>query len=116
MRHRKDATTLVPLACDEPGGRRIQETVSILLFAINGSHGETARSMSTYAEGELTGYRRWRVARHLERCEKCQALYRSFLKTLESLRGLGREEPPPDPDFASHVLERVRDEGRDDAS
>ncbi|MGH3032505.1 MAG: anti-sigma factor family protein, partial [Gaiellaceae bacterium] len=92
-----------------------QETVSILLFAINGSHGETARSISEYAEGELTGYRRWRVARHLERCEKCQALYRSFLTTLESLRGLGREEPPPDPAFAAQVLERLRDEGRDDA-
>ncbi|MGH3034089.1 MAG: anti-sigma factor family protein [Gaiellaceae bacterium] len=89
--------------------------MSILLFAINGSHGETARSMSAYAEGELTGYRRWRVARHLARCEKCQALYRSFLATLESLRGLSRDEPPADPGFAARVLQRLRDEGRDDA-
>ena len=71
--------------------------------------------MSAYAEGELTGYRRWRVARHLARCEKCQALYRSFLSTLESLRGLGREEPPPDPDFPARVLERLEDERRSDA-
>jgi hypothetical protein len=114
MGHREDASSLVSVACDGPGGQRIQEIVSILLFAINGSHGETARSMSEYAEGELSGYRRWRVARHLARCEKCQALYRSFLATLESLRGLGREEPPSDPDFASQVLKRVREEGRND--
>jgi hypothetical protein len=115
MGHLEDATSLVSLACDGLGRRRIQETVSILLFAINGSHGETARSISAYADGELTGYRGWRVARHLARCEKCQALYRSFLTTLESLRGLGREEPPPNPDVASRVLERLRDEDRDDA-
>jgi anti-sigma factor RsiW len=90
--------------------------VSILLFAVNGSHGETARSMSAFAEGELTGYRRWRVARHLARCEKCAALYRSFLSTLESLRGLGREEPAPDPDLPARVLERLQDEHRPDTA
>ncbi|MGH3022007.1 MAG: hypothetical protein ACRDNR_17885, partial [Gaiellaceae bacterium] len=41
--HRGDATKPRSLACDRPTGRRIQEFVSILLFAINGSHGETAR-------------------------------------------------------------------------
>jgi anti-sigma factor RsiW len=88
--------------------------VSILLFAINGSHGETARHMSAYAEGELTGYRRWRVSRHLARCEMCQALYRSFLATLDSLRGLAREEPAADPDFPARVIERLRKDDRDD--
>jgi anti-sigma factor RsiW len=90
--------------------------VSILLFALNGSHGETARSLSSYAEGELAGYRRWRVSRHLARCEKCQALYRSFLSSLESIRVLGREEPPADPEFTAGVLERLRAEGRDHRS
>jgi anti-sigma factor RsiW len=89
--------------------------VNILLFALNGSHGETARSMSALAEGELSGYRRWRVARHLARCAKCAALYRSFLSTLESLRGLGREERAPDPDLPARVLERLQDEHRSDA-
>lgn len=70
--------------------------------------------MSSYLEGELTGYRRWRVARHLARCEKCRALYRSFLATLDALRGLGREEPAADPDLPSRVVERLRDEDRDD--
>jgi hypothetical protein len=113
--HRGDATKPRSLACDRPAARSIQEFVSILLFAINGSHGETAKHMSAYAEGELTGYRRWRVSRHLARCEMCQALYRSFLATLDSLRGLVREEPPADPDFPARVIERLREDDRDDA-
>ena len=112
--HRADASKPPSLACDRPRARRIQEFVSILLFAINGSHGETARHMSAYAEGELSGYRRWRVSRHLARCEMCQALYRSLLTTLDSLRSLGREDPPADPDFPRRVTERLR-EGREDA-
>jgi anti-sigma factor RsiW len=89
--------------------------VTILLFAINGSHRETARHMSAYAEGELSGYRRWRVSRHLARCEMCQALYRSLLTTLDSLRNLGREEPAADPAFPGRVIERLRDDDRHDA-
>jgi Putative zinc-finger len=113
--HRADASKPRSLACDRPPARRIQEFVSILLFALNGSHGETARHMSAFAEGELTGYRRWRVSRHLARCEMCQALYRSLLTTLDSLRGLGREQPPPDPGFPGRVIERLRDDDRKDA-
>ena len=113
--HRGDATKPRSLACDRPAARSIQEFVSILLFAINGSHGETAKHMSAYAEGELTGYRGWRVSRHLARCEMCQALYRSLLATLDSLRGLAREEPPADPDFPVRVIERLREDERDDA-
>ena len=112
--HREDATKPSSLACDRPAARRIQEFVSILLFAINGSHGETARHMSAYAEGELTGYRRWRVSRHLARCEMCQALYRSLLAALDSLRGLGREEPPADPEFPTRVIERLREDDREE--
>jgi len=89
--------------------------VTILLFAINGSHRESARHMSAYAEGELSGYRRWRVSRHLARCEMCQALYRSLLTTLDSLRNLGREEPAADPAFPGRVIERLRDDDRRDA-
>jgi anti-sigma factor RsiW len=81
----------------------------ILLFALNGSHAETARHMSAVAEGELRGYRGWRVSRHLARCAKCQALYRSFLATLASLRELGREDPPADQEFVARVTERLAD-------
>ena len=110
--HRQDASKLRSSACDRLAAPRIQEFVSILLFAVNGSHGETARYLSAYAEGELTGYRRWRVSRHLARCEMCQAVYRSLLATLDSLRRVGRKEPPADPDFPRRVMEKLR--GDDD--
>lgn len=87
----------------------------MFLFALNGSHRETSRHMSAFAEGELRGYRRWRVTRHLERCAKCQALYRSFLATLQSLRELGHHEPAVDEEFVSRVTERLRYERGDDA-
>lgn len=79
----------------------------MLLFALNGSHGETARHLSAFAEGELGGYRGWRVSRHLARCAKCQALYRSFLATLASLRELGREDPRADEEFVLRVTARL---------
>ena len=81
-----------------------------LLFALNGSHAETARHMSAFAEGELRGYRGWRVSRHLARCAKCQAVYRSFLATLAALRELGRGEPPPDEDFVARVAKLLEAE------
>jgi anti-sigma factor RsiW len=87
----------------------------MLLFALNGSHGETARHMSAFAEGQLGGYRGWRVARHLARCEKCKALYRSFLATLASVRELGREDPSSDEDFVLRVTERLRKQTRGDS-
>ncbi len=89
--------------------------VNILLFPLNGSHRETARSMSAYAEGELGGYRRWRVTRHLARCEACRALQRAFVSTLASLRGLAGEDPPARPGFAGEIVAHVRAEGLDGA-
>jgi anti-sigma factor RsiW len=88
--------------------------VRVLLFALNGSHRETARHMSAFADGQLGGYRGWRVARHLARCEKCQALYRSFLATLAAVRELGRADPRPDEEFVSRLTERLRKESLDD--
>jgi anti-sigma factor RsiW len=67
--------------------------------------------MSAFADGELGGFRGWRVSRHLARCEKCQAVYRSFLATLASLRELGRDDPLPDEDFVSRVTERLEELG-----
>lgn len=79
-----------------------------LTYPVNGSHAETARLMSDHAESELRGYRRWRVARHLAHCDMCRAAFRSFLATLEHLRGLGRAEPAPKPEIADSVVARIR--------
>jgi anti-sigma factor RsiW len=87
----------------------------MLLSAFNGSHKETAQHMSAFAEGELRGYRRWRVARHLARCDMCRALYRTFLATLASVRELRHEDPPPDDDFVSRVTARLLEQASDGA-
>lgn len=65
--------------------------------------------MSEHAEGELHGYTRWRVSRHLAKCEMCRALYRSFLEALEGLRSLKRREPSPKPEIADSVIARIRE-------
>jgi predicted anti-sigma-YlaC factor YlaD len=82
-------------------------------YLVHGSHEETQRLMSEHAEGELRGYTRWRVSRHLARCELCRALYRSFLDALTGLRALGRREPAAKPAIADAVVTRIRegDEG-----
>jgi len=77
---------------------------------LQASCAETARHLSDYADGELRGIRRFRVARHLAACEHCQALFRALLATIESLRGLGRSEPPARPELADAVVERIRRE------
>jgi predicted anti-sigma-YlaC factor YlaD len=67
--------------------------------------------MSAYHEGELRGYRRWRVMRHLAKCERCRALYESVVAMLGGLRELRGREPAPDPGLADRVVDRIR---RDD--
>jgi anti-sigma factor RsiW len=71
---------------------------------------ETGDSMSDLVEGELRGWRRWRVVRHLARCEHCQAVYRSLLRTLYALRDVAAVEPAPQPAVADAVVERIRRE------
>jgi predicted anti-sigma-YlaC factor YlaD len=74
------------------------------------SHEETGESLSALVEGELTGWRRWRVMRHLSKCEHCQAVYRSFVRALEALRDVATVEPAPQPALAEAVIERIRRE------
>ena len=82
-------------------------------YLLHGSHEETERLMSAHVEGELRGYTRWRVSRHLVKCDMCRALYRSFLGALRGLRALGRDEPPSKPELADSVAARIRESGRE---
>jgi anti-sigma factor RsiW len=74
------------------------------------SHEETGASLSDLVDGELRGWRRWRVLRHLAKCEHCQMVYRSLLRTLEALRDVGAAGPAPRPALADDVIERIRRE------
>lgn len=74
------------------------------------SHEETGESLSDLVDGELQGWRRLRVLRHLRKCEHCQAVYRSLLRTLEALRDAGAVDPAPQPALVDDVLDRIRRE------
>ena len=76
------------------------------------SHEETAALMSAHAEGELRGFRRLRVVRHLEACEVCRAIFGTLVATIDALRGLGRIEAEPMPQLADAVVTRIGRERR----
>lgn len=74
----------------------------------NGSCEETRELLSEYLDGSLHGLRRFRVGRHLERCEHCRAVLASLVKAVEHLRSLSRREPAPSSSTAEAVLDRIR--------
>jgi predicted anti-sigma-YlaC factor YlaD len=67
----------------------------------------TARHLSEHLDGELRGLRRLRVARHLGECPRCRAVYETLVRTVSSLRALGRELPPERPELADAVVRRI---------
>ncbi|MEP6893829.1 MAG: zf-HC2 domain-containing protein [Gaiellaceae bacterium] len=76
----------------------------------NGSCHETGEHLSEQLDGELRGLRRFRIDRHLARCELCQAVLRSLIRTLEELRLLGKIQPTPAPSVVPTVMVRIREE------
>jgi anti-sigma factor RsiW len=81
----------------------------VLSSVLYGSCAETGARLSDYLEGELRGFRRFRVARHLARCERCRAVLASLTRTVEQLRELGRDQPQID-SVAETVVDRIRRE------
>jgi len=79
-----------------------------------GSCEETSERLSDRLEGELSGFRRLRVAAHLSRCHRCRALLRSLTRTVDQVRELGRADfaPPPAESVTDDVVERIRHERR----
>jgi predicted anti-sigma-YlaC factor YlaD len=81
----------------------------VLSSVLYGSCAETGARLSDYLEGELRGFRRFRVAGHLARCERCRAVLASLARTVEQLRALGRDQPEID-SVAETVVDRIRRE------
>jgi predicted anti-sigma-YlaC factor YlaD len=82
-------------------------TRTTILDRMRGSHDHTRRLLSEHAEGQLRGLTRWRVSRHLARCEPCRALYRSLLATLSDLHRLRATDPERTSELTDDVLERI---------
>jgi predicted anti-sigma-YlaC factor YlaD len=73
----------------------------------NGTHEETGRHLSDALDGELRGLVRFRVFRHLARCELCGAAFQSLKRTVAHLRSL-RDGDLSSPSVADAVLLRIR--------
>lgn len=68
----------------------------------------TQRRLSDHLEGELRGPARLRVARHLDRCPECGALFRSLARTVHGLRALGPR--PSTSSSLAAIIGRIADE------
>jgi anti-sigma factor RsiW len=77
---------------------------------LTAGHEETAAHLSDLVDGELSGFRRSRVERHLHRCDGCRALLRSLAATVERLRDFSRREMQADPALADRVVARLQAE------
>jgi predicted anti-sigma-YlaC factor YlaD len=97
--------------CIVVAGRGIQSDMSMIERLLLGDCEPTRDRFSEIADGEARGIRGWRARAHLARCELCQAVYESFLRTLERLRALGEADAlTPSGSVADAVVERVRHE------
>lgn len=81
--------------------------MSMFEHIFNGSCDETREHLSEHLEGELRGWRRIRVLRHLSRCDRCREVLQSLSRAVDQLRSLGRIDPPV-PSVADEVVDRVR--------
>jgi hypothetical protein len=52
--------------------------------------------LSAYMDGELTGWRRWKVALHLRECAECGTLLRELEEVDRSLMAVVEETPAPE--------------------
>lgn len=77
------------------------------------SHRETRDRLSDYVDGDLDARTRTRIMRHLDRCDRCRAMFESLTRTLEQLRSLGStEQMTPATATVEAVVERIRREQR----
>jgi predicted anti-sigma-YlaC factor YlaD len=85
-----------------------------IMDAVVGSCEETQEQLSDRMEGQLRGLRRLRVSMHLIGCDRCRAVLRSLIRTVEHVHELGRVDfaPSPDGSVTDRVIERIRHERR----
>ena len=92
-------------------GRSIQSDMNVIERLLLGGCQETRERLSDIADGEARGIRGWRARAHLARCELCQAVYDSLVRTVERLHALrDADRPPSSGSVADAVVDRVRHE------
>jgi predicted anti-sigma-YlaC factor YlaD len=87
----------------------IEPIMRTLMRPLIGSCEETREQLSEHLDGSLGAQRERRVSRHLRYCRRCRLVYESLVRTVESVRAIGRRpDPEPDVSVADAVAERIR--------
>jgi predicted anti-sigma-YlaC factor YlaD len=76
-----------------------------------GSCDEARDRLSDHLDGELRGWRRLRVVRHLRSCDRCREVVASLARAIEQLRSLGRNDPTQ-LTVADAVVARIQQGGK----
>lgn len=71
-----------------------------------GSCDQTREHLSEHLEGELRSWQRFRIGRHLRRCDRCREVVQSLARAVDQLRSLRVTEPAV-PSVASAVVQRA---------
>lgn len=90
----------------------MREIKQQMMDAVVGSCEETQEQLSDRMEGQLRGRRRLRVSMHLLGCDRCRAVFRSLIRTVEHVHQLGRVDfaPPPGGSVTEDVIGRIQRE------
>ena len=87
----------------------IEPVMRTLMRPLIGSCEETRDQLSEHLDHSLEPRRERRVVRHLRYCRRCRAVYESLVRTVESVRAIGRRpEREPGVSVADTVAERIR--------
>lgn len=87
----------------------IEPIMRTMMRPIIGSCAETRDQLSEHLDGTLAPQRERRVSRHLRFCRRCRSVYESLVRTVESVRAIGRRpDPEPSESVADAVAERIR--------
>ena len=88
---------------------RARTSMMLLLRPWIGSCAETEARLSDHLDGDLSAAEERRLRRHLTRCRGCASMYDSFVRAVERVRSLGRDDSDaPMPSVAEVVTERIR--------
>jgi anti-sigma factor RsiW len=81
---------------------------------IEASCAATSEALSDRLDGELRGWRRLRVGRHLARCRRCGATLVSLTRLVSTLRSLRDVEADIGGSLVEDVLARIQEGSRVD--
>jgi hypothetical protein len=75
-------------------------------------HAEIRGKLSAYLDGAVTPREKSLIEKHLETCQECGTVFRELRQTVDRLRNLGEEEPPPW--LTQRVMARIAEEAEQD--